>query len=186
MVDHIVHNRKNSEDCSFYICNVFKIKNKKIEFNDLFEFDLFNEKYFYSEKQLKEIKENNLLSSFSTHDSTKAIIIDPYGPIIRSKIHLADFEKLSYEEYILKIKYTIESWRKTENGFEEDLEKFHLKSLNELQSFDLEKREYYFLNAMLIENDRKHEFSYIYSYFFTIVGIDYKSNTFIILNYGND
>ncbi|PQJ20602.1 hypothetical protein [Tenacibaculum sp. SG-28] len=187
-IEHIKHIRNNSKDCSFYICNIFRIENGKIEFNDIFKFDLLNEKYFNTEKKLKEMGESwkSFIQNERKETEPKSEIIESYGPIIKSKINSNDFEKLNYEEYELKMKSIFQSWRKSGDGFEDELEKFHVKSINDLQNFNLEKRDYYFLNYMLIHDNKKHELNFIYSYFFKVIGIDYESNTFIKLNYGNE
>ena len=184
--EHIKHKRINSKDCSFYICNVFEITANKIELYDIIELDLLNEKYFQTEEQLKQIIENGKAYFPNNVDKSESIIIDPYGPIIRSEINIKDFEKLNYQSYKSKIEFIIENLGKIENGNENDLKTFDLETLNELKEFNLEKIDYYFLDSELIEKKRKHEFGYWYSYFYTVVGINKESNNLFILNYGND
>ncbi len=183
-VEHIKHSRLNSENCSFYICNIFKIDTHKIELNDIFEFDLLHEKYFHKERKLNKVTESQNRIFWKTRETE---IIDSYGPILKPTISMNDFEKLNFKEYNSKIESIIYSWRKDGDEYEaSDLEIFHNKFLVELSDFNLENRVYYFLNSDLIEENKKHELKWIYSWFFTIIGIDAESNTILILNYGND
>ena len=184
--EHIKHQRVNSKICSFYICNIFKTKADKIELIDILKSDLLNERYFQTKKQLKDKIENSKNYFRNEKNESKSIIINSYGPLIRNEITTKDFEKLNYQGYKSKIESIINNWGKTENELKDDLNTFHLQSLNELQEFNLENRNYYFLDSSLIEKQRKHEFDYSYSYFYTIIGIERKSNSLFILNYGND
>ncbi|MFL0353774.1 hypothetical protein [Xanthomarina sp. GH4-25] len=184
-VEHLRYVRTDSEICSFYICNLFKIDADKIELNDIFELDLLHEKYFL------EKREQNRTSKIQNwnlkYPKNKTKVINSYGPILKPTITANDFEKHNFKEYITKIELIIDSWRKAGDDYEAyDLEIFHNKFLTEFHDFNLNKRVYYFLDSDLIEQNKKHEFEWIYSWFFTIIGIDTESNTILILNYGND
>ena len=78
---HIEHRRTNSRDCSFYIYNLFEIKTNRIELKDIIELDILNEKYFQTEKELKEMKESWETYFPNNFKESKSIIIDSYGPI---------------------------------------------------------------------------------------------------------
>ena len=133
-VEHIKHSRLNSEICSFYICNIFKIDNHKIELNDIFEFDLLHEKYFQKEKNLNRFSESQNGIFWKTRNKTE--VIDSYGPILKPTISMNDFEKLNFKEYNSKIESIIYSWRKDGDEYEaSELEIFHNKFLIELSDF---------------------------------------------------
>ncbi len=184
-VEHIKHSRTNSDICSFYICNIFNIDIAKIELHNVFEYDLLNEKYFQSGKELKKTVESQ--NAFFKDVKNKTNVINSYGPLLKPTLSTIDFEIMDYKTYNSKMKFIIAKMKKSGDEYESlDLEKFHQQSLIDLQSFNLENREYYFLNADSIDNSKKHEFEYWYSYFLTVIGIDPKLNSVLILNFGNE
>jgi hypothetical protein len=98
-----------------------------------------------------------------------------------------DFEKHNFKEYNSRIESIIDDKRKAGDDDEaNDLKTFHAKFLNELNEYNLEKRDYYFLDSDLIEKKRRCELEWIYAWFFATIGIDERSKIVIILNYGND
>ncbi|WP_191860723.1 hypothetical protein [Hanstruepera ponticola] len=185
-LEHIKYAYNSSTNCSFYSYNIFKINHKKIELDDIFNFDLL---LIGDYSKLKKHQSERVINEglFSSKHTYKTKVIDAYGPVIKSTITSNDFKKLSYEMFEKKMNSIIDLMYNRKDLHEaDDLYNFFNQSLIDLENFNLENCDFYFLDSNLFSNTRKHKLSFIYSYFISIVGINPDLNTFFILNFGND
>lgn len=181
---------ENIPEKGFWVYNEFTSDRVNPTLEEIIKADLLNEDYFTNEEQNKEIKEqlDNLISigkssnSYLGEDKESEI----YGPILKNKIEPSDFIKQDYQSYLNKIAYYIKLW--SDNG-QVDLVKalfeFHQSALKKLKSMSPDKREYYFLDADLVNKNKHFDVNW-YNYFFTVISTLSNSDSVVIINFGND
>ncbi len=186
---HIKHISKNIPEEGFFILNEFKSKLKNPTLDDIIHSDLLNEDYFSTKEQKVEIqKQLDQLISFGKMAAAYRgdDKFELYGPILKSKIKSSDFQRLDYKSYLIKMQsyktqWTDEGWTYLVDGITE----FHQFALEHLENETAAKREYYFLDAGLIGNNKLFEVNW-YDYFFTVISTLENSDKVLIWNFGSD
>ena len=188
---HINHQFNNIPHDGFLILNKFKADIKNPSLKNIIRADLLNEDYFSTEEQkIQTDKQLDQLISIAKRANAYEVNgnenIELYGPILKDKIKASDFKKLTYNEYLMEMQKYIMEW--TDEGWYTMAKSFqihHHYALKELQKLSAENRDYYFLNAESVEENRLYEVNW-YDYFFCVVSTLKSSDNILIMNYGND
>lgn len=175
----------------FFIYNKFKVALKNPSLDNLFSFDIINEKYFETESRRIQT-ENELEKLLSTAraiaplNEKQAAQIKLYGPLFADKIESTDYIKLDFETYCEKIEHYISKWK--EEGWNDlavSLEYYHKLSIRNLQNENAPLREYYFLDEEELPPDKHFEVNW-YDYFFSVISTLKNSPEVITMNFGYD
>ncbi len=160
----------------FCRCNVFEINSEIFTVKDVLENKLLSDKFD------KPINKKSLLEKIKRVFATNHLE-NEFGAINLNLVELKDFKKLSYKDLLSSFeKY----WQDEDWG--EDLPLFKsnfLKVIDFLDEYDLESREYYYIN---LEESRKAIFINpdFWIYFIGIFSIDVGNKNVIKICFGND
>ena len=180
----------NIPEKGFLVYNEFTADRINPTLKEIIDADLLNEDYFNNEAHKKVIQEQ--LNKFVSMGKSNGSYLgedkksEPYGPLLKNKIQNSDFLKLDYPSYLNKMVYYIKLW--TDNGWTDLVEaliEFHQSALEQLIHMSPDKREYYFLDADFVKEDKLFEVNW-YAYFSTVISTLSNSDTVVIMNFGND
>lgn len=181
---------ENIPEKGFLVYNEFTWKGLRPTLEEIIYGGLLDEDYFNNEDQNKEIQKQ--LKNFISIGITNRSYLgedresELYGPLLKNQIRPSDFLKLDYQSYLNKIVDYINLW--TEKGgtdMAEALIEFHQITLEHMKSMSPDRREYYFLDADLINKEKIYEVNW-YDYFFTVISTLNDSDKVVIINFGND
>ncbi len=153
-------------------CNVFKIDNH-FSLNDVFSTNSLSDKY-----------DQFIIKMYQDRGISIEKLVYDFGPIDLAKTNINDFKRFSYAELLKELD---EYWNDETWG--EDLTLFKVnfdKVISFLKNYDLENREFYYLN---FEHTRKEILPFpegVWIYFVGIFSLDVENQNLIVMCFGND
>lgn len=189
--EHIEQCLKNIPEKGFLVLNKFKSEPKFISLENIISSDLLSEDYFLTEEQKRELDNQfdryiSYAKMTGAYHNSENARIELHGPALKDKLKPSDFTKLDYDSYLNKINSYLTIWNK--EGWSCLVEGFrvlHQIVFELMENESAELRDYYFLDAELINNARLYEVNW-YDYFFSVISTLKDSETIYIWSLGND
>ena len=153
-------------------CNVFQT-DSHFSLSDVFSTSLLSDKY-----------DQFIIEMYQERGISIAELIYDFGPFDLAKTNINDFKKFSYAELLRELNeyWTDETWGEDLSLFKKNFDKV----ISFLKNYELENREFYYLN---LEQARKEILPFpegIWIYFVGIFSLDIENQNLIVMCFGND